>query len=269
MHSIRDLPSPSSASSKKAKWSIRLCSSSVSLVSRIPRRLQYLLALAITTFGCLWLFYDILFPGIPPPNYYAWHDMEKALPQNDLNLPLLQGRHGRYIRFNNHVTSTHTSYSFSIPVFTHLAGFQEVGWGNSMQEMIVNAHVAYRSNRMCVRCLTCATHTHTPDRYTMYNYTWDNHIKSDYSRFSEGFFKHTKIPARIPITAIAAGASLSLPPFTLPPHREKPARTRNATCIHFMTRCVSGGLSNLMTDSSSQVRLPAASSLLPTGARQQ
>jgi hypothetical protein len=53
-----------------------------------------LLALAAVAFGCLWLFYGIIFPGIPPPIYYAWHDMEKAMPQNDLDLPLPQDRLG-------------------------------------------------------------------------------------------------------------------------------------------------------------------------------
>jgi hypothetical protein len=42
----------------------------------------------------------------------------------------------------------------------------------------------------------------------MYNYTWDKHAEGDYSTFGEGD-KQTMIPARIPITALAAGASSS------------------------------------------------------------
>ncbi|KAI0322857.1 hypothetical protein OF83DRAFT_267416 [Amylostereum chailletii] len=53
-----------------------------------------------------------------------------------------------------------------------------------MQEMVMNAHLAWKSGRT----------------YVMYNYTWDRHADGDYSHFGD-----TLIPARIPITALAAG----------------------------------------------------------------
>lgn len=36
----------------------------------------------------------------------------------------------------------------------------------------------------------------------MYNYTWDKYVEGDYSQFGDN-----KIPARIPISALVAGAS--------------------------------------------------------------
>ncbi|KZV76430.1 hypothetical protein PENSPDRAFT_622757 [Peniophora sp. CONT] len=175
---IADLPRPASSdwNDKKRKgtlhspWLARL------VACLRPRRVQMrdlLLLLALTaTFLFLLVLEPVRSPiyraldrvrGIPP-NYYEWHEREKALPQNNPDLPPPQGRQGRYIHYQNHIT--------------------HVGWGNAMQEMVVNHHLAYRSNRI----------------FTMYNYTWDKYAKSDYSSF-EG----KKIPARIPISALVAG----------------------------------------------------------------
>jgi hypothetical protein len=51
------------------------------------------------------LFQDLLKPdgGWLPPRFFDWHELEKQLPQLDLDLPYPQGREGRYIRFSNHV----------------------------------------------------------------------------------------------------------------------------------------------------------------------
>ncbi|VDB96819.1 unnamed protein product [Peniophora sp. CBMAI 1063] len=146
------------------------------LTACLPRRLQskYLLtacALIVTIF-CLLLLDPVRsrtsrafsYMRGDPPDYHEWHEREVALPQNNLDLPPPQGRQGRYIRFQNHIT--------------------HVGWGNAMQEMIVNNHLAYRSNRI----------------FTMYNYTWDKYTKRDYSTFGD-----KKIPARIPISALVSG----------------------------------------------------------------
>jgi hypothetical protein len=89
--------------------------------------------------------------GSHPPRFYEWHEREKRLPQHNPDLSFPQGREGRYIRFSNQLFGacsqllTSASSDMSLPLF--LAG---LGWGNAMQEMIFNAHLAYLSNRMYV-----------------------------------------------------------------------------------------------------------------------
>ncbi|KAI0245909.1 hypothetical protein BJV78DRAFT_229049 [Lactifluus subvellereus] len=98
------------------------------------------------------------------PRFYEWHDREKQLPQNDPDLPYPQGREGRYIRFSNQVWG--------------------LGWGNAMEEMLLNAHLAYLANRT----------------YVFENYTWDKRVSGDFSSFNG-----KKIPARVPLTALLSG----------------------------------------------------------------
>ncbi|KZV76433.1 hypothetical protein PENSPDRAFT_747623 [Peniophora sp. CONT] len=128
----------------------------------IPRRLQYILVFLALP-ACLWFLFlysadyahvqkipvSTFERGGEPPNYYEWHEREKALPQNNVDLSAPQGKEGRYLRFKNHLTN--------------------VGWGNFMQEMISHHHLAYRANRI----------------FVMYNYTWDKHAEGDYSQFGE------------------------------------------------------------------------------------
>ena len=94
--------------------------------------------------------------GSNPPRFYEWHDREKRLPQHDADLPYPQGRGGRYIRFTNQVCCTSFFFSFfprlprSSDVITKLIGRlsdEGLGWGNAMQEMLFNAHLAYLSKR--------------------------------------------------------------------------------------------------------------------------
>jgi len=92
--------------------------------------------------------------GTNPPRFYEWHDREKRLPQHDLNLPYPQGREGRYIRFTNQVCGTSFFFSFfrgcgAAAIPSHLIGQlpEGLGWGNAMQEMLFNAHLAYLSKR--------------------------------------------------------------------------------------------------------------------------
>lgn len=56
-------------------------------------------------------------PPLPLPSYTTIYDMEKALPQHNLDLPFPEGRYGRYIRF-----STQPSH---------------LGWNNVLNEMQV------------------------------------------------------------------------------------------------------------------------------------
>jgi hypothetical protein len=94
--------------------------------------------------------------GTNPPRFYEWHDREKRLPQHDVNLPYPQGREGRYIRFSNQVWGALLSFALfrglrrSTNVITGLIdrlSDSGLGWGNAMQEMLFNAHLAYLSKR--------------------------------------------------------------------------------------------------------------------------
>ncbi|KAI0065828.1 hypothetical protein BV25DRAFT_1913261 [Artomyces pyxidatus] len=113
-----------------------------------------------------------------PPNYHSWHVAEMNLPQHDVNLPAPQGKEGRYLMMNNHIWG--------------------IGWGNVLQELIFNAHLAYRTNRT----------------FVFYNYTWSVD-PGDIAMYND-----KPIPARIPITALLSGpiAGAPFPPAEkLPP----------------------------------------------------
>ncbi|KAI0245903.1 hypothetical protein BJV78DRAFT_1136456 [Lactifluus subvellereus] len=121
--------------------------------------------------------------GRRPPRFYEWHDREKQLPQHDPDLPYPQGREGRYIRFSNQVWG--------------------MGWGNAMQELLLNAHLAYLAKRT----------------YVFENYTWDKTASGDFSSFNG-----KPIPARVPLTALLSGpvagdrfpTSADAPPAVVP-----------------------------------------------------
>ncbi|KAH9966164.1 hypothetical protein BGW80DRAFT_1230443 [Lactifluus volemus] len=115
--------------------------------------------------------------GKNPPRFYEWHDREKRLPQHDPDLPYPQGREGRYIRFSNHVWG--------------------LGWGNAMQEMVLNAHLAYLAKRT----------------YVFENYTWDK-TSDDFSNYNG-----KPIPARVPLTALLSGPVAGDP---FPPSADAP-----------------------------------------------
>ena len=51
----------------------------------------------------------------PPPTYARFTNMEKALPQHNLDLPYPEGRTGRYVKFSNQIKA--------------------LGWNNVMNEM--------------------------------------------------------------------------------------------------------------------------------------
>ncbi|KZV75664.1 hypothetical protein PENSPDRAFT_571091 [Peniophora sp. CONT] len=99
-----------------------------------------------------------------PPDYRAWHEFELALPQNNLELPYPQGKTGKYVRVSNHVT--------------------KLGWGNHIQEMIMNAHMSFESGRT----------------FVFYNWTWEPNTRYHYTTFGSHYS-----PARIPITAYVEG----------------------------------------------------------------
>ncbi|KAI9453286.1 hypothetical protein F5148DRAFT_1233692 [Russula earlei] len=121
-------------------------------------------------------------PGPNPPRFFEWYEREKRLPQHNPDLPYPQGRDGSYIRFANQGNS--------------------VGWGNIMQEVILNAHLAYLSKRT----------------YVFENYTWDM-TPGDFSNF-----QGKPIPARVPLTSLLSGptagdpfpSSADTPPAVIP-----------------------------------------------------
>lgn len=65
-----------------------------------------------------------------PPLYERHTAYEKVLPQHNGSLPFPEGSHTKFIFFGNHAWGG--------------------GWGNTMQEMIMNAHLAYSSGRASV-----------------------------------------------------------------------------------------------------------------------
>ncbi|THH18168.1 hypothetical protein EW146_g2770 [Bondarzewia mesenterica] len=120
-----------------------------------------------------------------PPNYYDWYEREKQLPQHDVSLPYPQGREGKYLWIANHI----------VAVACAGAG---LGWGNAMQEAMLNAHLAYMSRRILV----------------FDNYTW-NAEPGDYSEYGGNL-----IPSRIPLTALLSGPMAGAPfapPAEVPP----------------------------------------------------
>ncbi|OCH92998.1 hypothetical protein OBBRIDRAFT_790721 [Obba rivulosa] len=104
-----------------------------------------------------------------PPLYEAWHARELALPQHNVDLPFPEGRDGRYLWMPNHV---HAS-----------------GWGNAMQELLLNSYLAYKSGRA----------------FVFDNYTW-NHDGSDYTNFNGHL-----IPSRVPLSALISGPAVGGP----------------------------------------------------------
>jgi hypothetical protein len=87
--------------------------------------------------------------GRLPPRFYEWHDREKQLPQHDPDLPYPQGREGRYIRFSNQVWGTFLLFCPKLPGWSRdsYKTLKGVGWGNAMQELLLNAHLAYLAKR--------------------------------------------------------------------------------------------------------------------------
>ncbi|KAL0955215.1 hypothetical protein HGRIS_004118 [Hohenbuehelia grisea] len=102
--------------------------------------------------------------GSLPPMYERFHEYERNLPQHNESLPAPEGKNARFLWVANHA---HAS-----------------GWGNIMQEMIFNAHLAYASDRT----------------YVFDNYTW-NRDGPDYSDYNGNL-----IPSRIPVSTMLNGA---------------------------------------------------------------
>lgn len=101
------------------------------------------------------------------------------MPQHEITLSYPQGREGRYLWIANHVVA--------------------IGWGNAMQEAMMNAHLAYLTRRI-----------HVFD-----NYTWNADDPADFSSYNGNL-----IPSRIPLTALLSGPMAGAPfapPAPVPP----------------------------------------------------
>ncbi|KAG2144520.1 hypothetical protein DEU56DRAFT_790022 [Suillus clintonianus] len=107
-----------------------------------------------------------------PPLYEEYHDYERHLPQHNLSLPFPEGRDAKFFWAANHVTSS--------------------GWGNAMQELVMNAVLAHATKRA----------------FVFDNFTWERNAP-DYSTFNGKL-----IPSRIPLSAIIGGPIIgsSFPP---------------------------------------------------------
>ncbi|KAK7055711.1 hypothetical protein R3P38DRAFT_2848631 [Favolaschia claudopus] len=99
----------------------------------------------------------------PPPLYEAYHERERHFPQHNLSLPDPEGSHAKYLWADNHGS--------------------HFGWGNYMQEMLLNAYLAFAAHRA----------------YVFDNYTWER----EGSEISS--WNGHSIPARIPLSAFLSG----------------------------------------------------------------
>ncbi|KAH7908997.1 hypothetical protein BJ138DRAFT_1156325 [Hygrophoropsis aurantiaca] len=143
--------------------------SRLTLTKRCTRLLLALAGLFWITFFFYWSGADQLVPDdiftdrSLPPLYEAYNDYERHLPQHNLSLPFPEGRDAKFFWAANHVTGS--------------------GWGNAMQELLVNAMLAHATKRA----------------FVFDNFTWDQD-GPDYSEFNG-----KKIPSRIPLSAIIGG----------------------------------------------------------------
>ena len=97
-----------------------------SLRAHLTRRkvLLYLIILfAFSTFRFRWSSQavaptqPIIFP---PPTYSSVYDLERNLPQHNLDLPYPEGRTGRYVKFSNQIAG--------------------LGWNNVLNDLCVEPH---------------------------------------------------------------------------------------------------------------------------------
>lgn len=82
----------------------------------------------------------------PPPLYTNYHRYELQLPQNNLDLPYPEGKHGRYVWVANHAVGVSVCNRASLlhPALTTGTGS---GWGNIMQEQLLHAYLVHRTGR--------------------------------------------------------------------------------------------------------------------------
>ncbi|KAF8625518.1 hypothetical protein AX17_006830 [Amanita inopinata Kibby_2008] len=102
-------------------------------------------------------------PPFPLRMYEQYRSYERQLPQNNLSLPFPEGEYAKFLHVDNY--STH------------------VGWGNLLQELMMNAFLAYSSKRALV----------------LYEFAWDSSGRN-YSKLNDKY-----IPSSIPVSVTLAG----------------------------------------------------------------
>ncbi|KAJ7635159.1 hypothetical protein FB45DRAFT_743190 [Roridomyces roridus] len=106
-------------------------------------------------------------PPRPPPLYEEYNERERLLPQHNIFAASPDGSHAKFLWFANHGS--------------------HFGWGNYMQEMLLNAYLAYSAQRS----------------YVFDNYTWERE-GPDIADWNG-----KPIPARIPLSVFLSGAAYS------------------------------------------------------------
>ncbi|KAF9068591.1 hypothetical protein BDP27DRAFT_1224103 [Rhodocollybia butyracea] len=104
-----------------------------------------------------------------PPTWKKLKKWEDNLPQHNLSLPFPEGKTGRYVKFSNQI--------------------KQLGWNNVFNEVLMNAHLAYVSQRS----------------YVFQDYYW----KTDYYSWPASQFHDN--PPRTPLNALISGPAAGGP----------------------------------------------------------
>ncbi|KAF8189958.1 hypothetical protein K438DRAFT_1592841 [Mycena galopus ATCC 62051] len=105
----------------------------------------------------------------PMPLYKEYHERERNLPQHNPSLAYPDGAHAKFLWADNHEW--------------------EFEWGDYMQEMLLNAYLAYAARRA----------------YVFDNYTWERDGPEIVSWYGYSMSTPTRMPARIPLSAFISG----------------------------------------------------------------
>ncbi|TFK63915.1 hypothetical protein BDN72DRAFT_847158 [Pluteus cervinus] len=92
-----------------------------------PRILGFI---AVSILLYTWFSYTRDKSKLPPPSYKRLWKWQQDLPQHNLNLPFPEGRTGRYLKFSCEI--------------------KQLGWNNVFNELLMNAHLAYETQRAFV-----------------------------------------------------------------------------------------------------------------------
>jgi hypothetical protein len=104
--------------------------------------------LAVCILGVIVLYFRIpqlLFGRWALPYYEKHRNHEDNLPHYNIDAPYPNGQHAKYISFGSHQRGAYILYSTSSLRLTFTC--EGVGWGNVVQEMILNAFLAYSAKR--------------------------------------------------------------------------------------------------------------------------
>lgn len=93
---------------------------------------------------------DLAENHIFPPLYGQYHEQEMLLPQHNPDLPYPEGREGKYIWFPNHVHGASCHTPLGNAWINNYSFLTASGWGNAMQELLLNSYLAYGSGRAYV-----------------------------------------------------------------------------------------------------------------------